>query len=284
MQSLALTIAVFIPDPQLNSIVATIVSQLLLLVNGFYTQLPTVIQWTSYLSPPRYTFQALMKLEFSWRDSFYVHPNTGWASHGFPQTWLPAEVTTTFEDMRRRGLNVMQSPHEPSLFLELSVLLSTFLIGRLLLLFACIRVLREESLAVEQEGTSCWQKFENSLHRKATCTEDNVDDIRQTLEAVVCNNAQQAKANGIMSPVREAELSDIPSQGDDPPPSKPVTSIGVIPMGRSMDDVDLDDEVPPNAIRELDCSTNSDWNQAISTQQTLRLPRLLSAVRPNLLG
>jgi len=157
MQGIAITIGVLVPNPVVNSVVATIISQLLLIVNGFYTDMPVWVKWTSTFSPARYTFQALIKLEFSWRDSFYVHPHVGWSNRGYAGNYLPAEMTASVSDLKRRGLDVLQSPKDPSFHVEFLFLTGMFCFGRILLLIAMHAV---------QDGGKLTKKQENFLDQQ----------------------------------------------------------------------------------------------------------------------
>jgi len=142
MQAIAIAVGVVVPAASVNTVVITLISQLFLLVNGFYTDMPPWVKWTSFISPARYTFQALMKLEFSWHDSFYVHPHVGWESRGVPSNYLPAEMTGIIGDLKRRGLHVMSSPQDPTILWEVLFLTAMCCLGRALLLMAMIRVQR----------------------------------------------------------------------------------------------------------------------------------------------
>jgi len=153
MQGLATAIGVMVPLQQLSVIIVTLVAQFLLVINGFYTELPRAVQWVVYLSPPKYTFQALLKLEYSWHNSFKVHPHLGWASRGIPSTWLPAEMTITFQDMKRRGVDVMSSPQEANILKEALILLGIFIAGRVLLMVTMYWALYKVDAQVRRNTT-----------------------------------------------------------------------------------------------------------------------------------
>mmetsp|Transcript_76173 Transcript_76173/g.215398 ORF Transcript_76173/g.215398 Transcript_76173/m.215398 type:complete len:116 (-) Transcript_76173:29-376(-) len=89
-----------------------------MLVNGFYTKLPGWLQWITVFSIPRYTYRALIKLEYSWDDTFEVHPTRGSPELGFPTKYIPAELTGIFQLMHERGMNVMESHRASSPLLE----------------------------------------------------------------------------------------------------------------------------------------------------------------------
>ena len=136
IRGLAVVVAALVPDPKNNVVVATLLSQFLLIINGFYTELAPWLAWTVYLSPPRYTFRALMKLEYSWRDSFEGHSHLGWSSRGPPSTHIPAQMTATFQDMRRKGLGIMDGSKDQTIYVEVLALTLVVLIGRLFLTIA----------------------------------------------------------------------------------------------------------------------------------------------------
>jgi hypothetical protein len=63
--------------------------------------------------------KALLKLEFSWKDTFRVHPLRGSAAHGYPTQWIPAELTGTFQTMAEREMDIMSSPNEAEINAEI---------------------------------------------------------------------------------------------------------------------------------------------------------------------
>jgi hypothetical protein len=59
------------------------------------------------VSIPRYTFWALLKLEYSWRDTYEVHPMFGAGGAGFPSRYIFAENTGFFQLMRNRKMDAV---------------------------------------------------------------------------------------------------------------------------------------------------------------------------------
>jgi len=112
-----------IPDGALNVVIANMFVQMCMLTTGFYTKLPSWLQWVTVVSVPRYTFRALLKIEYSWRDTFEVHPMHGLAAFGNPSRYIPAELTGTFQLMTERQMNILASPHDSSPWNEMFVLI-----------------------------------------------------------------------------------------------------------------------------------------------------------------
>eukprot|EP00928_Gymnodinium_smaydae_P093708 TRINITY_DN78008_c0_g1_i1.p1 TRINITY_DN78008_c0_g1~~TRINITY_DN78008_c0_g1_i1.p1 ORF type:complete len:236 (+),score=16.83 TRINITY_DN78008_c0_g1_i1:66-710(+) len=123
MRTLGLCLALFVPNAAVNCVVGNLFAQLCMLTNGFYTKLPWWFQWVTVISIPRYTLRALLKLEFSWRDSFTVHPMHGTAAFGYPTKYIPAELTGFFQTMVEREMDIMRSPTESSVTSEVCTLL-----------------------------------------------------------------------------------------------------------------------------------------------------------------
>jgi hypothetical protein len=122
MRTIGLFLALLVPNNALNVVFGNTFAQLCMLTNGFYTKLPTWFQIVTWISIPRYTLKALLKLEFSWRDTFEVHPMRGNAGFGYPTSWLPAEMTMPFQIMYEREMDIMQAPHDSSAWPEFAVL------------------------------------------------------------------------------------------------------------------------------------------------------------------
>jgi len=114
VRTLAMVLYLLVPSSKLNVVIGNLVVQMFMLTNGFYTTLPDWLQWITYLSIPRLTFRALLKLEYTWRDTFVVHPMQGTPGFGFPVRYIPAELTQIFQLMHVRQVDVMQSPHASS--------------------------------------------------------------------------------------------------------------------------------------------------------------------------
>jgi len=119
MRAIGLVLGLAVPNSLLNTVVANLVAQLFMLTNGFYTKLPPWFDWITVISIPRYTFRALLKLEFSWRDTYAVHPHYGNGGAGFPTRYVESEFTGFFQLMRTRGMNVMESPVDATAWPEI---------------------------------------------------------------------------------------------------------------------------------------------------------------------
>jgi hypothetical protein len=118
-----------------------------MLTNGFYTKLHDWMFWVTYLSVPRYTFTALLKLEFHWTDTFQVPPMHGSAAFGYPTMYIPAETTPVFASMLEKKVNIMDSPHDPSIVSEtltLSAAVLVFTVGAWLILLRQARAINQE--------------------------------------------------------------------------------------------------------------------------------------------
>mmetsp|Transcript_93152 Transcript_93152/g.278087 ORF Transcript_93152/g.278087 Transcript_93152/m.278087 type:complete len:201 (+) Transcript_93152:2-604(+) len=93
-----------VPGAALNVVIANLFVQMCMLTNRFYTKLPSWLQWITVMSITRFTPRILLKIEYSWRDMFEVSP-----MHG---SYIPAELTGTFQVTRERQMNVMESPND----------------------------------------------------------------------------------------------------------------------------------------------------------------------------
>jgi len=107
-----------------------------MLTNGFYTKLPSWLQWVTYLSVPRYTFVAMLKLEYSWRDIFEVDPMRGNSGVSFPSKYVTAELTGVFQAMTERNMGIMLSPGDSSPRGEFIVMLSFIFILLVIIVIA----------------------------------------------------------------------------------------------------------------------------------------------------
>jgi len=122
MRTIGLVLGLVISNSMLNVVIANLVAQLFMLTNGFYTQLPAWFNFVTYFSIPRYTFRALLKLEYSWEDTWLVHPFFG-ASRVGSGTYIPSEFTGFFQLMRLREMDVMASPFDSNVWPEIGVLM-----------------------------------------------------------------------------------------------------------------------------------------------------------------
>lgn len=138
MRTLGFVLYMFVPLSTMNVVIGNLLVQLFMLTNGFYTKLQPWLQWVTVFSVPRYSFRALLKLEYAWTDTFEVHPMYGMAAFGFPSKYIPAELTATFQLMRERQMDVMQSPLVSSPQEELLIMaaLSVVFLGIFLLALA----------------------------------------------------------------------------------------------------------------------------------------------------
>eukprot|EP00931_Biecheleriopsis_adriatica_P076126 TRINITY_DN49875_c0_g1_i1.p1 TRINITY_DN49875_c0_g1~~TRINITY_DN49875_c0_g1_i1.p1 ORF type:complete len:1551 (-),score=267.18 TRINITY_DN49875_c0_g1_i1:164-4816(-) len=111
-RSLGLLLGALVPSALSNVVIGNIIAQTSIMTNGFFTELQPWMQWITVFSIPRYALRALMKLEFSWRDSIAVHPQLGFSSRGSTFSYLPLEVLKFFQIMKQRRMGVMQSPND----------------------------------------------------------------------------------------------------------------------------------------------------------------------------
>jgi hypothetical protein len=165
MQSFALSLGVLTKRPQLTMIFVNIFCQFWLAAAGFYTVLPDAVHWITYISLPRYTFKALIKLEYGWQDVFLADPQSSVQLWGYPRTQVPAELTSVFEEMHRRQMDVMNSPIDLGIELEMLVLMLVFVLGRLVLWWSLQKSVKQLEIdshysAAVAEGTREPTKFE----------------------------------------------------------------------------------------------------------------------------
>jgi hypothetical protein len=139
MRAMGYSLAMMIPSGALNVVIANLFVQMCMLTNGFYTKLPSWLQWVTVVSVPRYTFRALLKIEYSWRDTFEVHPMHGLAAFGNPSRYIPAELTGTFQLMTERQMNILASLHDSSPWNEMLVLVGISVAFLLVFLVALVR-------------------------------------------------------------------------------------------------------------------------------------------------
>merc|ERR1719329_333052 len=137
MRFLGYVMAILIPKPVINTVTANLMVQSFMLTNGFYTKLPAWLPlFILNISVPRWTFRALLKLEYSWKDSFLTNPMQGFSARGYPTNLIPAEITGIFQTMKERQMDVMQSPHDASPMVEIAVLTFLLLSSSVLFLVA----------------------------------------------------------------------------------------------------------------------------------------------------
>jgi len=123
MRTIGLVLGLVISNTSLGVVIANLVAQLFMLTNGFYTKLPSWFNFVTYFSIPRYTFRALLKLEYSWKDTWTVHSyEQGIVRAGFPSRFILAEYTGFFQLMRMREMDVMESPHDANVLPEIAIL------------------------------------------------------------------------------------------------------------------------------------------------------------------
>jgi hypothetical protein len=157
MRTLGLFLALWVPLPALNVVIGNTFAQLCMLTNGFYTKLPSWFQPLTVISVPRYTLRALLKLEFSWRDTFRVHPMRGSAAHGFPTEYIPAELTGTFQTIAEREMDIMSSPEDSTVVPELLVLgLWTLCFSFLFTIGLFVTIWKEQAMS-EELDVSSWR-------------------------------------------------------------------------------------------------------------------------------
>jgi len=136
MRTIGLVLGLVVPNGMLNTVIANLVAQLCMLTNGFYTKLPDWFNGITHFSIPRYTFRALLKLEYTWRDTFVVHPMLGLGGAGYPSKFLLAEFTGFFQLMRTREMEVMKSPEEATALPEILMMFCISMAGLSLYLLA----------------------------------------------------------------------------------------------------------------------------------------------------
>jgi len=133
MRFFGYVMAILIPKAVINTVTANLMVQGFMLTNGFYTKLPAWLPLSILnISVPRWTFRALLKIEYSWKDSFLTNPMQGFSARGYPTKYIPAEITGTFQTLAERQMDVMQSPHDSTPAMEFMVLTGFFLVGSLL--------------------------------------------------------------------------------------------------------------------------------------------------------
>ena len=129
---------------------------------GFYTVLPDWVHWVTYISLPRYTFKALIKLEYGWSDVFSADPQSSVQIWGYPATQVPAELTSVFEEMHRRQMGVMQSPNHLMLTTEMLVLLGVMILGRLVLWWSLKKSVMQQEM--DAQSTALVAERTSELH------------------------------------------------------------------------------------------------------------------------
>jgi len=175
MRILGYSLAMVVPRAALNVVIANLFVQMCMLTNGFYTKLPSWLQWITVVSIPRFTLRALLKIEYSWQDSFEVSPMHGHASWGNPTSYIPAELTGTFQLMRERKLNVMESPHDSSPVGEMVVMAAISLVFLLLFTIALMyQVWRLEVGYSQQE-----EEFHEALRSGRVAEPDQGEEVVQ---------------------------------------------------------------------------------------------------------
>jgi hypothetical protein len=128
MHTMGLVIALVVPPAATNVVVGNLIAQLFMLTNGFYTKLPDAFMWITFFSIPRYTLKALVKLSFSWDDTFKANPMVGLPAFGFPTIHLPAQLTGLFLTMEERQMDVMKTGEQLGAVPEIIALLLFILI------------------------------------------------------------------------------------------------------------------------------------------------------------
>merc|ERR1719223_327681 len=162
MRTIGLCLGMVVPSASLNVVIGNIFAQGCMLTNGFYTKLPEWFQPVTFVSIPRYTFRALLKIEFSWHDTFEVNPQHGLSAFGLPSRYIPAELTQSFQLLADREMAVMQSPLEASISREFFALgaISAFF---LMLLWVALKA-RAVGLEAGEElfelPCSAWQRMD----------------------------------------------------------------------------------------------------------------------------
>jgi len=165
MRTIGLFLALWIPSAALNVVIGNLFAQMCMLTNGFYTKLPEWFQPITVISVPRYTLKALLKLEFSWRDSFQVHPLRGLAAYGYPTQWIPAELTGTFQTMAERDMNIMQSPEDSSISEELIFLTTVTVVFAFFFALGLFMTIWKDQKTPEEINDDDWHVEEPWLTR-----------------------------------------------------------------------------------------------------------------------
>jgi FtsP/CotA-like multicopper oxidase with cupredoxin domain/ABC-type lipoprotein export system ATPase subunit len=127
MQAIGWLLGTCIAAPRINTVIGNIIAQFFMLINGFYTKLDLqFVQWLTCFSVPRYTFRALLKLQYTWKNVFVAHPMRALGGY------ISAELTPTFQTMHDREMNVMQSPMDESILPEVIALLIILVVNNCL--------------------------------------------------------------------------------------------------------------------------------------------------------
>jgi len=177
-----------------------------MLTNGFYTKLPSWLQWITVVSVPRFTLRALLKIEYSWQDTFEVHPMHGLAAFGNPSRYIPAELTGTFQLMTERQMNIMESPHESSPLVEMLVMLGISLSFLLLFAVALMRqvwTLEERCSSPKADGGASATAVDGRDVRESLNSKDHAPTL---LEAP--RNAWARGAPGKQGQAKQAVAAD----------------------------------------------------------------------------
>ncbi len=157
--SLGLLMGILFSDTKAALAVATLGAQTSLILAGFYTTLPAGATWLRYFSIPGYVYVALLQSEFSWRDSTQCIPSESQSNLGPYHCFL--ETMTTFDDLKVRGIAVVDSPVDTSPWVNVWPLLVMFVGFRFISHLLIARRLRKElslhSHAPKNASESKWR-------------------------------------------------------------------------------------------------------------------------------
>eukprot|EP00927_Polykrikos_kofoidii_P026013 TRINITY_DN23258_c0_g1_i1.p1 TRINITY_DN23258_c0_g1~~TRINITY_DN23258_c0_g1_i1.p1 ORF type:complete len:232 (+),score=30.30 TRINITY_DN23258_c0_g1_i1:71-697(+) len=121
-QTLGVVISVLIPGISAQMAIATAFAQTTLVAGGFYRTMPASASWYGYVSLTTYAFRGLLRAELSWRDTFKCHPFImGDTEAGRTSCYI--ETSGVIDDLRLRGIEVVQAPVDPSPSVDIAILL-----------------------------------------------------------------------------------------------------------------------------------------------------------------
>jgi len=189
MHTMGLVIALIIPPPATNVVVGNLIAQLFMLTNGFYTKLPSAFMWVTVLSIPRYTLKALLKLQFTWDDTFRANPMVGLPAFGFPTVHLPAQLTGLFLTMEEREMDVMKTGEQLGFLPEVvALLLFTLAFHIVFITLLFIKVHASESTRTKYADAG-FNVLDTSVWRQSSIKKDG--QVAVTIETA------EAKDDGI---------------------------------------------------------------------------------------
>eukprot|EP00617_Octactis_speculum_P019911 CAMPEP_0185761668 /NCGR_PEP_ID=MMETSP1174-20130828/20613_1 /TAXON_ID=35687 /ORGANISM="Dictyocha speculum, Strain CCMP1381" /LENGTH=1048 /DNA_ID=CAMNT_0028443011 /DNA_START=249 /DNA_END=3395 /DNA_ORIENTATION=- len=122
---------------------ASIFSQSLVIAGGFYRTVPKWLEFVSVLSAIRYSFSAIIKIQFTAANSYWCMVGQSMAWRGY--TWCSYELAGAVQDLKFRGLNVIDSLENPTIDSDVIMLVVLIISFRI----ACLLVAYINSFAIE---------------------------------------------------------------------------------------------------------------------------------------